>query len=104
MPSAWGALTSARCFMSARTPGQSAFSAASASFESTAAPTLTAHNTISNAQNASRFSAISQREQFIDAPFAVGKCIKPHTDALEQREMEIRERRRLGVLDMTRAV
>src|SRR4051812_3658804 len=41
-----------------------------------------------------------QREQFIDLTLTIGKRVHPHTDALEQRQVEIRQRRGFRVLDV----
>src|SRR4051812_30757956 len=46
----------------------------------------------------------SERKQFINLPLAVGKGIHADTDTLEQRHVQIGERRGLGILDVPSAL
>src|SRR5690349_11857472 len=51
-------------------------------------------------------SRVSQRHrlhEFVDLAFAVGELIDSHTSLIQQREMQVRKRRRLGVADVTSA-
>src|SRR5262245_61348795 len=102
MPSACGAATSARCFTSARTFTQSAFSAALASTASAPnARTLIRQRTTAMH---TPFTSPSHRQQFVDASLAVGERVEPDADALEQREVQVGKRRRLRVTDVTRGL
>ena len=49
---------------------------------------------------ASESPARLQRQQFIDLALTIRKRIHPHTDALEQRQVQIRQRCRFRVLDV----
>src|SRR5438034_2499940 len=45
-----------------------------------------------------------QREQLVHLPLAVRELVHPQADLLEQRQMEIGQRRRFGVLDVAPAL
>ena len=81
-------------------PGQSIFSAASASVASAAwsAPTLTNIAVNANATNVA--TGHLQRQQFIDLALAVGERIHPDAGAFEQRQVQVGERCRFGVADV----
>src|SRR5262249_44073927 len=121
MPSACAALTSSCALRSARTRAQSCCSAASASGArgEDACNTGIAASRAAIAQTATRAEfrlkaettgrrSESRRpatmtlksQQLIDRAFAVGERIHADPCALEQRQVEVRERRRLGVLDV----
>src|SRR5262245_58088257 len=114
MPSLCGAFTSARCRSSSRSFGRSIRSVASATSASEralseladAAPaSRTANTAIATARKPIAFTrgAVSESQQLIDFASAVGEGVHVDTDFFEQREMEICQRPRLGVLDVTGA-
>src|SRR5262245_27323733 len=128
MPSACGTLTSARSATSCFTTARSIFSAASATRASDAAArTPIAQSRTTNAETPSRSAkpsrscgiriarlkprapaewerrVESERQQLIDLALAVGERVEVHADLVQQRQVEVRERRRLRVLDMARA-
>src|SRR4029079_8292148 len=134
MPSACGALTSARRCKRARTAARSIFSIASASGAlAAAAETLTAarRNAEPNrtndmkrivlparlqpratctafARRAERLRARApgklQHQQLVDLALAVGERVETDANLVEQRQVQVGQRRRLGVLDVPSAL
>src|SRR5262245_14393486 len=131
MPSTCGALTSARRCSSVRTAVRSIFSIASASGASAAADrpildsrtadairtkdlrriVIPAHRLRhrSNAKDtkdaeATTPSEPSQRQKLVDLALAVGELVETHADLVEQRQMQVGQRRRLRVLDVSSAL
>src|SRR6185503_6011443 len=100
MPSGCAVLTDARCFRSARIAARSIFSAASASGarEGAACRLVTASSTM--LAESTRRGPRSKREQLIDLPLAVRKRLHSNSSALEQRQVQVGERRGLGIFDV----
>src|SRR5262249_16638123 len=107
MPSTCGELTSARRCRSARTAVRSIFSIASAS----GASAVAADSVPADSSNAAacrvertmvspRSAEALQRQQLVDLSLAVRELVQPYADLVEQREVQVREWRRLGVLDV----
>src|ERR1051326_6795466 len=110
MPSPWAALTSARRCSSVRTAARSIFSIASASGASAAAAgSVTADKTSAAAYRPNDVVRVmipppaSKRQQLVDLPLAVRKSLEPDADLLEQRQVQVRQRRRLLVGDVAGA-
>src|SRR5262249_34697526 len=128
MPSTCETLTSAWRCRSARTAVRSVFSIASASGESAGAadnvlavtrPAATQtrndlERIMLSPRSAKAFArrtaeayaprTPSEREQFVDRTLAVGELIEPRAELLEQRQMQVRERRRLRILNVAAAL
>src|SRR5688572_28204982 len=110
MPSACGALTSAPRSSRRGIAAESFFSVASASGASAAQSVpLTSSNAVqTQAVNSltlmgrlpSRISDRKGCEQFIDLAVAVGERVETHADLVQQRQMQIGQRRSLVVADM----
>src|SRR5262249_54121673 len=112
MPSAWEALTSLPCSSRAATFARSFFSAAFATEADWAsAEPPASKNTTSAAANSRAFGAgaISvlppQRlKQLIPLPLAIAERVKPHSHFVEQRQVQVGQRRRFGEADVPAAL
>src|SRR5687768_14587037 len=112
MPSGCGAFTSTRRCSSARIAARSIFSAASARGARVAAPamvTVETRRAIAPRVTTLRNPPLSarnrlERQQLINLPLAVGERVEADTGPFEQREVQIRQRRGLRVLQVTGAL
>src|SRR6185437_5160623 len=101
MPSAWEALTSALCLSRAATFARSCFSAASANEVPACAHAepLASNSTTSPA--AIRGFAL---KQLIHLPPAIAKRVEPHAHLVEQRQVQVGQRRWFGEADVPAAL
>src|SRR5262245_29944501 len=111
MPSTCGALTSVRRCRSARTAARSIFSIASAS----GASAVAAESVAADSSNAAacrveriivspRSAKALQSQQLVDFSLAVRELVQPYANLVEQREVQVREWRWFGVLDVPPAL
>src|SRR5262245_53391835 len=122
MPSACGAFTSVRCLRSARMVARSDFSAASASEDW---PAVAVHTDRTNTPRVRTSCGIillcaptsvliwlrslntqlnrERLEQLIHLALAVRKLLEMNTDSIEKRQVQIRQRCRLGIFNVTPA-
>src|SRR5262249_49859020 len=112
MPSTWDALTSALFFSRAATRARSFFSAASANgaLPCPSAEPLVSNNTTNPAANSRFFGDVAmlvldphELKQLIHLPPAIAKRVEPHAHLVEQCQVQVGQRRRLGEADVAAA-